>query len=248
MPAIANTAALLVSGHQIDHLLADWGYLVVFGFVAIESLGVPFPGETALITAAIYAATTHHLGIAGVIAAAAAGAIIGDNVGYGLGRWAGWRLATRYGRYVRLTEQRLRLGRYLFMRHGGKLVFFGRFVTGLRTWAAFLAGTNCMPWRRFLAFNAAGGVVWALVYGVGYFYAGHALVSAGTATDVVLAVIGGSAIVAWVIYLRRRERLLQGEADRALPGPIAACKPGVKPAGPAPIGECDARRQLPLAR
>jgi membrane protein DedA with SNARE-associated domain len=237
MHALANVAAVLVSGHQIDHLLAGWGYVVVFGFVAIESLGVPFPGETALITAAIYAATTHHLDIAGVIAAAAAGAIIGDNVGYALGRWAGWRLATRYGRYVRLTERRLKLGRYLFMRHGGKLVFFGRFVSGLRTWAAFLAGTNCMPWRRFLAFNAGGGVVWAVLYGVGYFYAGHALTTASTGVDVALAVVGGSALVAWVIYLRRRERRLQRDADLALPGPLAACKPGAKPAAAVPVGE-----------
>lgn len=221
MPALANAVALLISGRQLDHLLADWGYLVVFAFVAIESLGVPFPGETALITAAIYAATTHHLGIVGVIAAAACGAIIGDNAGYGLGRWAGWRLATRYGRYVRLTERRLRLGRYVFMRHGGKVVFFGRFITGLRTWAAFLAGTNRMSWRRFLAFNASGGVVWALAYGLGYFYLGHALATASTTVDVALGVLAGVWILASAIYLRRHERRLQGEADRALPGPIA---------------------------
>src|SRR5712692_6712168 len=110
---------------------------------------------------------THLLAIALVIVAAASGAILGDNLGYWVGREAGYRLLRRYGRYIRLEERRLKLGQYLFRRHGGKVVFFGRFVAVLRTWAAFLAGTNRMPWNRFLVFNAAGGILWATLYGLG---------------------------------------------------------------------------------
>jgi len=213
-------ATLLISGKEIDHLLASWGYVVVFAFVAIESLGVPFPGETALIAAATYAGTTHRLSIAGVVAAAAAGAIIGDNVGFGLGHWGGWRLATRYGKYVRLTDKRLKLGRYIFMRHGGKVVFVSRFISILRTWAAFLAGTTRMPWRRFLFFNASGGVIWALVYGLGYFYLGHALAKASTSVDVALGIAGAAWIIASILYLRHHEKRLMPEVERAFPGPI----------------------------
>jgi membrane protein DedA with SNARE-associated domain len=212
---VGGVTAAIISRHQIDHLLGTWGYAVVFAFVAIESLGVPFPGETALIAAAIYAGTTHHLTIAGVIAAATAGAIIGDNIGYLLGRTGGYRLAARYGHYVGLDERRLRLGRYIFMRHGGKLVFFGRFISGLRTWAAFLAGLNRMRWGRFLAFNAAGGVVWALAFGLGYYYLGHALQSASTGVDVALAIFGVAWILVWLAYLRRQGRRLAREADLA---------------------------------
>ncbi|MGI8903644.1 MAG: DedA family protein [Solirubrobacteraceae bacterium] len=213
--------AVLVSGREIDHLLASWGYPAVFVFVAVESLGVPFPGETALIAAATYAGSTHRLSIAGVIVAGALGAIVGDNIGFGLGHWGGWRLIKRYGKYVRLTERRVKLGQYVFLRHGGKVVFFGRFVTGLRTWAAFLAGTTHMPWRRFLIFNAGGGIVWVLVIGLGYFYLGHALVTASTAVGIALGLGAIAWIVGSVLYLRRHEQRLQREADLALPGPPA---------------------------
>jgi membrane protein DedA with SNARE-associated domain len=133
--------------------LAAYGYLAVFAFVGIESLGVPIPGETMLLTAAIYAGTTGNLSIALVIAAAVAGAIIGDNIGFGIGYLGGYRLLVRYGKYLRLDQARLKVGRYVFYRHGGKVVFFGRFVSVLRTYAAFLAGTNRMPWGRFSVFN-----------------------------------------------------------------------------------------------
>jgi membrane protein DedA with SNARE-associated domain len=192
--------------------VASWGYPAVFAFVAIESLGIPFPGETALIGAATYAGTSHHLNIAGVIVAASLGAIVGDNAGYTVGHRRGLSLARRYGRYVRLTERRLELGRHLFERHGGKVVFVGRFITGLRTWAAFLAGTMHMPWRRFFAFNVSGGVCWALAYGLGYYYLGHALTSASTGVDVALGVVGVAWIVAVMLLLRREERRLERRA------------------------------------
>lgn len=212
--------AAIFSGHTIDHLLGTYGYLAVLVFVGVESLGVPFPGETMLIAAAIYAGTTHHLQIVIVIAAAAAGAIVGDNIGFGVGHWGGYRLLRRYGRYVRLNERRLKLGRYVFMRHGGKVVFFGRFVSILRTYAAFLAGTNRMPWWRFFAFNASGGILWAAIYGVAYYHLGSALRSASTTVDIAVGIAAGALIVVFLIYLRRNESRLSKEAEKALPGPL----------------------------
>jgi membrane protein DedA with SNARE-associated domain len=135
---------------ELTHFLTTYGYWAVLFFVAIESTGIPFSGETMLLVAAIYAGTTHRLSIALVIAAAACGAILGDNLGYWIGREGGYRLLRRYGPYIRLDERKVKLGQYLFRKHGGKVVFFGRFIAVLRTWAAFLAGTNCMPWGSFL--------------------------------------------------------------------------------------------------
>jgi membrane protein DedA with SNARE-associated domain len=152
--------------------LTTYGYWAVLLFVAIESIGIPFPGETMLLVAAIFAGTTHRLFIPLVIVAAASGAILGDNLGFWVGREGGFRLLRRYGRYIRLDERKLKLGLYLFRRHGGKVVFFGRFVAVLRAWAAFLAGTNRMRWPAFLLFNALGGIVWATAYGLGGYFLG----------------------------------------------------------------------------
>jgi len=211
-----------VATSDLLHLLNTYGYWAVLVFVAIESTGIPFPGETMLLVAAIYAGTTHRLSIALVIAAAATGAILGDNLGFWIGREGGYRLLRRYGRYIRLEERRLKLGQYLFMRHGGKVVFFGRFVAVLRAWAAFLAGTNRMPWPRFLFFNAAGGIVWATLYGLGGYFLGdnvHRLTGTIGTVALVLAVL---VIIAFLVFLRRNEHRLEEEAERALPGPLSA--------------------------
>src|SRR5215471_3626235 len=141
----------------VPHLIAAHGYLIVASIVGIESMGLPAPGETVLVTAAIYAGTTHRLSILMLIAAAALGAIVGDNLGYLIGRRFGYELLLRHGRRIGVDERRLKLGRFLFDRHGGKVVFFGRFMAVLRALAGVLAGAACMEWRRFLAFNAAGG-------------------------------------------------------------------------------------------
>ena len=142
---------------DLTHLLSVYGYWAVLVAVGIESTGIPFPGETTLLVAAVYAGSAHRLSIVGVIAAAAAGAILGDNLGFWVGREGGFRLLCRYGPYLRLDERQLKLGQYLFRQHGAKVVFLGRFVAVLRAWAAVLAGTNRMPWACFLPYNAAGG-------------------------------------------------------------------------------------------
>ena len=116
----------------INHLLQSYGYLAVFVFVALESVGVPLPGETALIAAALYAGSTHRLNVGLIALVAAVAAVAGDNGGYWLGQHGGTRLVRRYGHWVRLDARKLKVGRYLFARHGGKVVFFGRFIRAVR--------------------------------------------------------------------------------------------------------------------
>jgi membrane protein DedA with SNARE-associated domain len=154
----------------IANLVASYGYLVLFILVGMESLGIPLPGETALVTAAAFAATG-RLNLYIVIAVAAAAAIIGDNGGYWIGRKGGLALVTRYGRHVGLTEAKLTRARKFFDRHGAKAVFLGRFIALLRSWAAALAGIGHMPYGVFTFWNALGGVVWASLFGtLGYLF------------------------------------------------------------------------------
>lgn len=205
---------------NIPDLISTYGCWAVALIVTLESMGVPLPGETTVIAMAIYAAKTGQTNIAAVIGAAAAGAILGDNIGYWIGWKFGYPLVVRYGRYIRLTEPRLKLGQYLFLRYGGRIVFLGRFVAEIRTFGALLAGINCMDWGRFLVANAAGGIVWATVYGLGGYLVGdrvpHLLGPVGIALFAAVVV----AAVAMFVFLRRNERRLQAEAEKALPGPL----------------------------
>ncbi|MHB8619103.1 MAG: DUF2127 domain-containing protein [Chloroflexota bacterium] len=214
---------------QLTQLLATYGYWAVLVFVMIESTGIPFPGETMLLAASIYAGTTHNVSVGLVIAAAAAGAVIGDNLGFLIGYVGGFRLLVRYGKYVRLDNRKLKLGQYLFLKYGGKVVFFGRFVAVLRAWAAFLAGTNRMPWPRFLLANGAGGLLWATTYGLlGYLLGGQ--------VDSVIGKIGialaAAVDIGLVIFLRKNMARLEEEAVRALPGPLGVATPRVPAVAP----------------
>ena len=157
-----------------------------------------------------------------MIVAAACGAILGDNIGFWIGREGGYRLVRRYGHYIGLDERKLKLGLYLFRQHGGKVVFFGRFVAVLRAFAAFLAGTNRMPWPRFFLFNALGGIVWASLYGTGGYLLGnniHRLTGPVGRITIVLAVL---LIFVLLVIVRRNEHRLEEEAERALPGSLDA--------------------------
>jgi membrane protein DedA with SNARE-associated domain len=205
--------------HHLHGALATYGYFAVFLIVAMESAGIPTPGETVLIAAAILAGQG-TLKIYGVIGAAAAGAIIGDNCGYWVGREFGFPLLYRYGRYIHLDERRLKLGQYLFLRHGGKVVFFGRFVALLRAFAAFLAGVNRYKWEEFFLFNAAGGIVWATIFGLGGFWLGRAFehYARPVAVAALIAAVIGSFFGAR--FIRYHEQALEEEAERALPGPL----------------------------
>src|SRR6478752_7141475 len=138
---------------EMQTLVQSYGLSVLFGVIMLESIGVPIPSETALVTAALYAGSTHQISFVWVITVATAAAVAGYSFGYLIGRSIGFRLIARYGGYVRLTEPRLKVGQYLFMRHGGKIVFFGRFVPFLRAFAALVAGAHHMPWQRFVIAN-----------------------------------------------------------------------------------------------
>jgi membrane protein DedA with SNARE-associated domain len=210
-----------LSGHTLDNWLASYGYLAVFVLVMAESVGVPVPGETALVGAALYAGSTHKLQIWWVIAVAIAGAIIGDNIGFLIGRYGGAKLLLRHGHKIHLHEGRLKIGIWLFRRHGGKVVFWGRFVSILRTYAAFLAGTNQMDWKRFLFFNAAGGIVWATLYGVLYYEFGNALQKLSTTIDIVLGVGGTLILLGFLVWSKRKESELQERAEREIEGSVA---------------------------
>jgi membrane protein DedA with SNARE-associated domain len=205
---------------SINQLITSYGYWAVFLLVAAESLGVPLPGETAVITAGIYAGHTHRLSAWLIFAVAAAGAIIGDNIGYWIGDKGGYRLARRYGHRVRLDERKLKIARYLFDRHGTKVVFFGRFVSILRTYAAFLAGTSKMRWRKFLPANAAGGILWAGIYTLASYLAGHTLEQVSGIIDWVLIGVTVAAIAVAVVLFRRETDRLAARAEEAYPGPL----------------------------
>lgn len=209
-----------VSQSSVSHLLGVYGYWAVLVFAFLESMGVPVPAETMLIAASLYAGATHHLAIQWVIAAAAAGAILGDNTGYAIGREGGFRVLRRYGHYIGLNERKLKLGQYLFRQHGGKVVFFGRFVSVLRAWAAFLAGVNRMPWPRFLVFNAAGGILWAFIYGLGAYLLGKNVSRFSGPMGIVVGIVTVLVVAALLILLWRNEQRLEDEAERALPGPL----------------------------
>jgi len=209
------------SGHELTQLISHYGYWVVMLFVGVESIGIPFPGETMLLAAAIYAGTTHDLDIGLVIAAASAGAVLGDNVGFWFGREFGYELVLRFGRYIHFDQTKMKLGMYLFHKHGGKVVFFGRFVAVLRAFAALLAGINQMDWRRFFVFNVAGGVTWASVIGLaGYNLGKQARHLLGTAGLVIL-VLASILLIAAFIAIRRNQHRLEAEAERAFPGALA---------------------------
>lgn len=209
----------MIGGDTLNHLLGDYGYGVVFGVIGLEAMGLPLPGESLIIAAGVYAATTGQLHIGLVIAAAAAGAIMGDNAGYLIGRKAGFPLLERYGRHVGLNERRLTLGRYLFQRHGGKVVFVGRFIAILRTFVALMAGASHMEWRAFLLWNAVGGVVWTTLYAVGAYLLGNAMARLQGTIGIALAVAAVLSIGIAIYVLRRNEKRLEDKAEREMGTP-----------------------------
>ncbi|MGW7526033.1 DedA family protein [Streptomyces sp. NPDC054783] len=158
---------------DIAPILDHWGYWAVGGLIFVEDFGVPSPGETILIAAALYAGAG-QLNIAAVIAIGVAAAVLGDNVGYLIGRTGGHALVLRYGKYVFLPPERYAKAEEFFTRHGGKVVTVARFFEGLRQLNGIIAGTTEMPWPRFVAFNTLGAALWVGLWaGVGYAAGNH---------------------------------------------------------------------------
>lgn len=206
--------------HAFGHMLGPWitayGSIAVAALVMLESVGFPLPGETALVSAAIYAGTTHRLDIAAIVGAAAFGAVAGGGVGYWIGRRAGYPAARRYGARIGLTERRLLAGQYLFSHHGGKIILFGRFFAIMRTLAALLAGLNVMPWKRFIAMQTLACIVWALIYGVtAYVFGNRIMHIAGPVGAALLAALVVGLIVFGVFLHRHGERIERIAALRA---------------------------------
>jgi membrane protein DedA with SNARE-associated domain len=211
-----------VIDHGLLHqLMTAYGLWALFAIVALESMGLPLPGETALVSAALYGGATGHFQLWEVIAVAFAGAVAGDTAGYWIGRTLGFRLLARYGRHVRITEDRLKVGRYLFRRHGGKIVFFGRFIALLRVLAALLAGANHMPWPRFLVMNAAGGLAWAATFATAaYLFGDRVSRLEGPIAIALLALVGAGVAAALFTAHRYEKRTMarilaeEAQADR----------------------------------
>jgi len=168
-------------------------------------MGIPVPGETALITAALLA-HDGKMEILPLIALAAAAAIIGDNVGFAIGRKGGRRLFELPGPFHRHRLEALAVGEPFFARHGPKAVFLGRWVAGLRIASAWLAGMNKMPWPRFLFWNALGGICWATSIGLGVYIAGHAFEKVLGVGGIVAAGVVSGALVGVFVWKRMRSR------------------------------------------
>jgi membrane protein DedA with SNARE-associated domain len=195
----------------VTNLLIDYGLVLLFVLVAVESAGVPLPGETAVITAAVLARPEHHhYSLLGVIVVAAAGAIVGDNVGYWLGRVGGRRLLDRFELTRNYARKVLPPSERFFHRHGAKTVFFGRFIALLRVTAAWLAGISHMSWWRFFAWNAAGGIVWAAGVSFLAYWAGEAVAKAVShygLYGVIGAIVVG--VIAFVVLRIWRARIVE---------------------------------------
>lgn len=228
----------------LDHLILTWGYWAVLVAVMIESTGIPFPGETGLLAAAVFAGTGRPLDIWLVIVAASGGAILGDNFGYLVGHYGGYPLVYRILKLLHVKPSALTAAQEYFAKHGDKTVFVGRFFALLRVTVAFLAGVNRMPWRKFLLWNALGGIAWAALYGALGFFLGRHLSLLGTVVraigvgGTVIVVAAIAAVVTWW-FVRRRQ------AERAATQPVgAAATPARLPAGPAARRLAAARRPV----
>jgi membrane protein DedA with SNARE-associated domain len=187
-------------------LLDHWGLLAVAFLLFVEDFGVPAPGETVLIAASVYAGTG-RLNIVAVGAIGFVAAVLGDNVGFAIGHFGGRTLVLRYGRYVRLTEERLDKAESFFTRHGGKIVTVARFVEGLRQANGLIAGVTGMPWRRFLAFNALGAALWVATWtSVGYLAGNHITTIYDAVNRYALYALGAVAVLIVALLVRHRRR------------------------------------------
>ena len=194
-----------MSSHAITQLVHEYGLALVFLVPALQALGVPLvPGGTAIIAAALYAATAHGLPIVGVIAAGASGALVGGVAGYVLGRWRGEGLLLWIGRRLRQDPVRVQRVRAEFVHHGIAWLFVGRFVSGVRNVTGLLAGASGMPLWRFVVVSAAAAIAWASLNGLEYYWFGHALLGASTPIKVVLIVAGLAWLFVSLHLLRRR--------------------------------------------
>jgi membrane protein DedA with SNARE-associated domain len=201
---------------HLSHLVAHYGYLATFAAVLVASAGLPLPAGEVLIATAVYAAHTHHLSIAPLLLVGSLGAVIGGATGYGVGRSVAAVTLARYGRFVGLNPARLRLGQYLFLVHGGKIVFILRFVALIGPFGGVLAGANRMPVARFMVFNALGGVAWTLAFGLGGYLFGSFFESVGKPLGIAAVAVAIALVIGLAVYVHNYGAELQAKADSYL--------------------------------
>jgi membrane protein DedA with SNARE-associated domain len=207
--------------HTLEPTLNHYGYLAVAGLVLIEDFGVPVPGETVLILAAVYAGGG-RLSIVLVALLGFAGALLGDNIGFAIGHFGGRPLVERYGRYAFITPARLDTATWFFQRHGGKIIIVARFIEGLRQANGIIAGISGMRWPRFLVFNAIGAALWVIVWtSVGYFAGSNinTIYNHATRYDRYLAIALALLLVAYIARRVVRVRRARAPAPPDVPEP-----------------------------
>ncbi len=219
----------MISLASIIDVAQNVGYPALVLLVMAESGGLPLPGETALITAALLA-SNGRLEIVIVIVLAALAAIVGDNIGYLIGRRGGRWLLERPGPFLAHRQQVLAIGEPFFARHGPKAVFFGRWILGLRTWASWLAGASHMRWRSFFVWNALGGIGWATTIGLLGYFVGRSVEH--VITQFGLYGLGAVAVVALGLFVLHR--LHRRGTDALLPDDLAPADPDASPAAGSP--------------
>jgi membrane protein DedA with SNARE-associated domain len=202
---------------HLTSFVSEYGAALVGGMIALECICIPVPGETALLSAAVYAGRTHELDIWSVFAAGALGAVLGNFLAFWIGARYGYTLLWRYGGYVHLTRERLRIGQYLFFLHGGKFIVFARFIPVLRSFAGMLAGANRMPASRFILPNVAGGIMWVGIECAAAYFLGRELRRFAAWFGIALGLCVLLAIVILVVFLQRYEKQLALAAEAALP-------------------------------
>jgi membrane protein DedA with SNARE-associated domain len=190
-------------------LIPTYGVWLVAGAIAIECLCIPLPGETILVAAAVYAGSTHRLDIWHIVEAGIIGGVLGNAVAFWIGRMHGYRFLLRY-----LPESRLKIGQYLFLRYGVKVVFFARFLPLLRSVAGLLAGINRMPWRLFFIANVAGAVIWVGIDCAAAYFFGKGLTKLAAPVEISLGLAVAAIVVAGAVVFRRHEMRLSVEAEQ----------------------------------
>jgi membrane protein DedA with SNARE-associated domain len=214
MPPPADLPGFL---HGVAPILDRWGYLAVAGMIGVESFGIPAPGQTIMVAAAIYAGWG-RLNIFGVAAIAFVAAVMGDNVGYWIGVRGGRKVAHKYGKYVFLTPERLERAERFFARRGNRIVLVARFIDGIRQFNGVIAGITAMPWRTFLLYNAIGAFLWVGWWTtIAYLLGTHLVEIIDQAHRykwwAIVAVVGAIGIYAWLHIRHIRRRRARGAAQ-----------------------------------
>jgi membrane protein DedA with SNARE-associated domain len=193
-----------VGSFDVQHLVHEYGCVLVFVAVALQAFGLPIPGTTVLIAAALYAAAENGLPIVGVVAAGGIGALAGTTAAFGVGRYGGEQLLLRVGSRLRQSPERVQRLRREFADNGLSWLFIGRFISGLRNVTGLLAGASGMTLKRFLPVSAAAALAWALLNALGYYWFGHAVVGASTWVRIGMVAVGLVWLLVSVLLLRRR--------------------------------------------